>query len=52
MKKQKHPKLFKTLVIQKDQATFFKSWVNKKKFYELDFDYTTQNLWKFNKKNG
>ena len=39
MKKNKHPKIFKTKIIQKDKSTYYKKWVYKKKIFELDFDF-------------
>lgn len=49
MKKQNHPKKFQTIVIQKDGSSYHKTWLVKKKFFELDFDLTNHSQWKWKK---
>lgn len=51
MKKQNHPKKFKSTVIQKDGSSYVKNWLVKKNFFELDFDLTNHPKWKWKRKN-
>lgn len=52
MKKQNHPKKFKSTVIQKDGSSYVKNWLVKKNFFELDFDLTNHPKWKWKKKKS
>lgn len=52
MKKNKHPKLYNTIIILSNGATFNKKWVFLKKNLNLDIDSINHKLWQItNKKN-
>jgi len=48
MKKNRHPKLYKTIVVMTNGATFTKSWVFLKQKLVLDIDALKHKLWQQN----